>query len=134
MSKAIPPVQFTAPVGEIFNMEVQEVVATEGRPVVHRRPPRKPKHLNGWSDLAVGNIVKVQVPSPDAQGRGGESSFLFLLSDIRPTRTIKGEFAWLQGKKVNAAGRPVPQISHLHLPEGERQEFAPLKALTLVKE
>lgn len=128
MSKAIPPVSFVAPgsgssLGEIFNMEVQEVVATGKTPVVRRKAPVRPRHVGAWSDLNVGNIVKVQ---------DEESTFFFLLSDIRPTRN-RGSFAWLQGKRVNATGHPVKQIDHLHLPEGERQEFTSLEAITLYK-
>jgi hypothetical protein len=55
----------------------------------------------------------------------------FRLSTVEPTRE-GSDFAWLTGRYITNGGRTTKgMISHLHCPEGERQEFVNIDSVRI---
>lgn len=82
----------------------------------------------GWGKVISSVLMQPTIIKVAQVGAG--RPFYFLVTAIDPTRK-GGDFAWVQGKRVTAAGKPVDQISHLHCPEGERKEFLHIDRVSL---
>ena len=92
-------------------MEFAEVAYASDETIAKaERRNKAPENL--WANVKPGMTVLI-----------GKPAKRFRVSSVDPTRE-GGAFAWLRGRYVTAQGKPSPsQISHLHLPEGQRQEF-----------
>lgn len=85
------------------------------------------KHMT-WESLTAGTTVRItQVID------GNRRSFTFLLTKTAEPTYAFSPYAWLQGKRVRKDGKPMPQISHLGLPEGERREFVCIENVSLAE-
>lgn len=107
-------------------------VAALSEPIPAQRQSKAAKKAvapEGWAEV-IGQVLTAGSAIVKVAQEGAGRPFYFLVSNVEPTRK-GGDFAWVVGKRVTAAGKPTEQISHLHCPEGERTEFLSIARVSL---